>query len=72
MDEMRIGSKLVTGVISKIVKGLLKKKLGYDIDFQLNKINITFTNEKAHVHLDVDTELNKDEFMKILKNVGLS
>ena len=26
---------------------------------------------KTHVHLDVDAELEKDELMKILKNIGL-
>lgn len=67
---MKIGSKFVTSVISKVVKGLLKKKFEYDVDIQLNELNITFTDGKAHVHLNADAELNKDELMKILKNIG--
>lgn len=69
---MNIGSKFITGVISKLVKGLLKKKLGYDVDILLNDLNISYTDGKAHIHLNADAELNKDELTKILKNIGLN
>ena len=32
MDEMKIVSKFTTNMISKLVKMVLRKKLGYDID----------------------------------------
>ena len=35
MDEMKIVSKFTTNMISKLVKMVLRKKLGYDIDIQL-------------------------------------
>lgn len=72
MDEMKIVSKFTTNVISKLVKMVLRKKLGYDIDIQLNEIKTTITDGKTHVHLDVDAELDKEELLKILKNVGLN
>lgn len=72
MDEMKIVSKFTTNVISKFVKMVLRKKLGYDVDIQLNEIKTTITDGKTHVHLDVDAELDKEELLKILKNVGLN
>lgn len=72
MDEMKIVSKFTTNVISKLVKMVLRKKLGYDIDIQLNEIKTTITDGKTHVHLDVDAELDKEELLKILKNIGLN
>lgn len=72
MDEMKIVSKFTTNMISKLVKMVLRKKLGYDIDIQLNEIKTTITDGKTHVHLDVDAELEKDELVKILKKIGLS
>ena len=39
---------------------VLRKKLGYDIDIQLNEIKTTITDGKTHVHLDVDAELEKE------------
>lgn len=72
MDEMKIVSKFTTNMISKLVKRVLRKKLGYDIDIQLNEIKTTITDGKTHVHLDVDAELEKEELVKILKKIGLS
>lgn len=69
---MRIVSKFTRSVISKLLKMTLHKKLGYNIDIQLNEVNATVADGKTHVHLDVDAELDKDELIKILKGIGLN
>lgn len=66
MDEMKIVSIFTTNMISKLVKMVLRKKLGYNVDIQLNEIKTTITDGKTHVHLDVDAELEKEELMKML------
>lgn len=71
MDEMKIGSKFTTSIISKLVAMVIRKKLGYDVGLKLNEVNATVINGKTHVHLDIDAELEKDELMKILKSIGL-
>ncbi len=71
MDEMKIGSKFTTSIISKLVIMAIRKKFGYKIELKLNEVEATVIDEKIHVHLDVDAELDKEELMKILKNVGL-
>ena len=71
MDEMKIGSKFTTNIISKLVVMVIRKKFGYDIELKLNSINATVIDGITHVHLDVDAELEKDELTKILKNIGL-
>ena len=71
MDEMKIGSKFTTGILSKLITMLIRKKFGYDVELKLNEVNVTVIDGKTHVHLDVDAELEKDELMKILKNIGL-
>lgn len=68
---MKIVSKFTRAVLSKLARMMLRKKLGYDIDIQLNEMNVTIVDGKAHVHLNVDAELDKDELMKILKTTGL-
>lgn len=72
MDEMKIVSKFTTNMISKLVKMVLRKKLGYNVDIQLNEIKTTITDGKTHIHLDVDAELEKEELMNILKKIGLN
>ena len=71
MDEMNIVSKFTTVMISKIANKALRKKLGYDVNIQLNEIKASIADGKTHVHVDVDAELSKEELLKILKNVGL-
>ena len=71
MDEMKIKSKFTTSIISKLTNLAIRKKLGYDVNLSLNNINATVVDGKTHVRLDVDMDLNKDELMKILKNIGL-
>ena len=72
MDEMRIVSKFTRGIISKAVKMVVHKKTGYNVDIQLNEITTTINDGKTHLHLDVDTDLDKDELIKILKSIGLN
>lgn len=72
MDEMKITSKFMTNIVSKIITKVLKQKLGYNVDFKLNAIKINLDDEQAHIHLDVDADINKDELTKIISaNVGL-
>ncbi len=71
MDEMKISSKFMRNLIAKLVEKTVKKKVGYDVDIQLNELTATVTDGTAHVHLSVDAELNKDELTKILGTIGL-
>lgn len=69
---MKIISKFTRGIVSKILKTVIHKKTGYEVDIQLNEITTTISDGKTHLHVDVDAEINKDELMKILKSVGLN
>lgn len=71
MDEMKIGSKFTTNIISKLIAMVIRKKFGYEVELKLNEVNATVIEGKTHVHLDVDAELDKEELIKILKSIGL-
>lgn len=72
MDEMKIVSKFTRGIISKVLKMAIHKKIGYNVDIQLNEINTTITDGKTHLHVDVDAEIGKEELTNILKSIGLN
>lgn len=72
MDEMKISSKFTRMLLSKLAKGVLHKKLGYNVDIQLNELNASISDEKAHVHVSIDAYMSKEELMKILKKIGLN
>lgn len=72
MDEMKIVSKFTREIISKVLKMVIHKKTGYDIDIQLNEVTTTIADGKTHLHVDVNAEIGKDELINILKSIGLN
>ena len=71
MDEMKISSKFMRNLVAKLVKKAVKKNVGYEVDIQLNGLTATITDGAAHIHLNVDAELGKDELAKLLAAIGL-
>ncbi len=59
MDEMKINSAFTKELDREICEECVKKKLGCEIDIQLNGLTAAITDGTAHVHLDVDAELSK-------------
>lgn len=71
MDELKIKSKLLTNIVSKIIRSAVKKKLGYDIDIQLHEFTATINDEKAHVYINAEGDVDVNEFKKFTKVIGL-
>lgn len=71
MDEMKIVSGFTTTILSKLLGFALRKKLGYDINIQLNTVEATVKDGKTWIHIDANAEMDKDELMKVLKSVGI-
>ena len=71
IDEMKIGTSFMKGMVSKLLNMTLKRKLGYDVGIRLNDFNVKVTDERAHVHLNIDADLTQEELSKILKSIGL-
>lgn len=68
MDEMKIASKFGTYLVSKVIRKAIKKQVGYDVDIRLNDFRAYLADEKMQIHLDIDAELNPDEFKKIVND----
>lgn len=69
MDEMKIQSALMTGLVSTLIRKTLRKKLGYDIDIQINNVKVSVSDGKASIHMDADAEIETNELMRIAKNI---
>lgn len=69
MDEMKIKSAFTKRLISRFVQSMLRKKLGHDIAIQFNRIDALVLNGKVYIRVDVDAEIEKDEILKITKNI---
>jgi hypothetical protein len=71
MDEMKINSKFLTGIVSKIIDNLVKKKLGVDVAVQVNSVQAAMQEGNTHLHLDVDADLRKEDLERLLKKLGV-
>lgn len=71
MDEMRVNltTKFMKGIVTKLLASVIRKKLGYKIDIQLNDVIVVSSNGRVHIHADVDAETTNEEFAKIIKSI---
>lgn len=71
MDELKLNlsSKFMRGIVTKLIAKVIYKKTGYKIEVELNSINVEVINGKAHIHADVDAEIDNEELMKIVKTI---
>ena len=72
MDEMKLNlsTKFMRNLVASLISKTIQKKLGYKVDIQLTELSATVANGQAHLHLNVDADLNNDEFKKILESIG--
>ena len=68
VDTVTIESEFTRKNLSKQEGQLLRKNLGCEIGVQLNSINVTICDGKAHIHLDADAEIEKEELQRLIKN----
>ena len=70
MDEMRIESKLMRCIAGKWIRRQIKKKFGYDVKIDLSEFKTTVIDGTAHVHINIDAELDKTELDKLVSKIG--
>ena len=71
---MDIKSKFLSKALSKVLTGVIRKKIGLDdADIWINELKILDENQNdslLHVHIDADVDISKKEIEKlILKEV---
>ena len=68
MDEMRIATKFTQGIIAKIIRKILIKKLGIDLTICFEApIELKIDGDTAQIHLDVTVLVPTDDIQKIIK-----
>lgn len=73
MDEMKIklSTKFMRNLISKIISKTVYKKLGYRVDIQLNGLDVNMNNGDVTVKLNAEANIKYDELIKIINSVNL-
>jgi hypothetical protein len=73
MDElkMRLTTKFMRNLVSKLIARTIYKKYGYKIDIQLNDLDVSIIDGETKLSTNVEVKLDSKEFMKIVKSMGL-
>lgn len=72
MDEMKIklSTKFMRNIVSKLIARTIYKKYGYKIDVQLNDLDVSVIDGETKVAANVEVKLDSKEFMNIMKTIG--
>lgn len=73
MDEMklRLTTKFMRGIFSKLLAKMIYKKTGYKVDIQINDLDINVIDGETKISTNVEAKIDSKEFMKIIKSAGL-
>lgn len=73
MDEMklRLSTKFMRNLVSKLISKAIYKKYGYKVDIQLNDLDVSVIDGETSINTNVEVKLNNSEFMKIMKTIGM-
>lgn len=67
MDEMRLklSTKLMRGMVSKVIETAISKKFGVKANVELNEIELETIDDKIRIHVNADVEINKNDLLAI-------
>lgn len=73
MDELKLvlSTRFMRGIITKMMRKAIFKKTGYEVDIQINRIEVDTHDGKIHLHMDADAEVNSEDLVNIMKSNGL-
>jgi hypothetical protein len=69
MDEMRITTGFMKGIIAKAIKKIIKKKFGVDVTVSLNDFYISNDDKIAKIHLNVNAEMDSKSLAAITSTI---
>jgi hypothetical protein len=71
MDEFKLNlsTKFMRGILAKLISRKIKKQYGYKIDIYFSEIKMDMLDGQTHLHVNVDLDMNSDEFKKLLKSI---
>ena len=69
MDELKLKlqTKLMRGIVAKLLMKVIYAKLGCKVDISLNEIDVSVTNGMAHIHANIDGQMKQEDLMTIVK-----
>lgn len=68
--KLKLSTKFMKSIVSKLVSKAVYKKLGYKINIQFNDIQLDAVDGEVKFHIDVDGKMNNTEFTRLIEEIG--
>lgn len=68
MDEMKLKltTKFMRGIVSKLIERSIYKKYGYRVNVQLNDLDINIIDGETTINTNVEAKIGSEEFKKMI------
>ena len=68
MDEMKLKltTKFMRGIVSKLIERSIYKKYGYRVNVQLNDLDINIIDGETTINTNVEAKISSEEFKKMM------
>lgn len=68
MDEMKLKltTKFMRGIVSKLIERSIYKKYGYRVNVQLNDLDISVVDGETTINTNVEAKISSEEFKKMM------
>lgn len=71
MDEMKmkLTSKFMRGLVSKLLSKFVSTKLGYKVDIQFEHLDINVVDGETDITANIKAHVDSPEFVKLVKTI---
>ena len=71
MDEMKLHTKFMKNIVSKLIAKSIYKKYGYKVDINLGDLSVNIDDGETIIDSNVTIRIDSDSFKKIMTNMIL-
>lgn len=69
--KLKLGSKIMRGMLSKMISKAIYKKFGYKVEVKLEDLDLNFVDGDAKIKTSLEINLDSKEFKKIIKDIDM-
>ena len=67
--KLKLSSRLMRGIVAKMITRSIRKKYGYKVNIQLNDLDVNVIGGDAAIKVNAEVEIDNKEFMEIVKKI---
>ena len=71
MDELKLRTKFLKGIVAKIISKAISKKFGCDINILIDELEIENKDGKVHIHANLRGEANTSDIATIIESITM-